>query len=64
MLALTHISTRYPAARLRDEAREVFPGAVVPRDFDTIDVPLPEKGEPELIRWEEERRPAGVASGS
>lgn len=62
MLALTHISTRYPAGRLRDEARAVFPGAVVPRDFDTIDVPLPEKGEPELIRWDAERRPAGVAT--
>jgi ribonuclease Z len=56
MLALTHISTRYPGGRLRDEARAVFPGAVVPRDFDTIEVPLPEKGEPELIRWDAERR--------
>jgi ribonuclease Z len=56
MLALTHISTRYPGGRLRDEARAVFPGAVVPRDFDTIEVPLPEKGGPELIRWDAERR--------
>jgi ribonuclease Z len=56
MLALTHISTRYAGGQLRDEARAVFPGAVVPRDFDTIDVPLPEKGEPELIRWDAERR--------
>jgi ribonuclease Z len=56
MLALTHISTRYPGGRLRDEARAVFAGAVVPRDFDTIEVPLPEKGEPELIRWDAERR--------
>jgi hypothetical protein len=26
----------------------VFPNTVVPRDFDVIDVPLPEKGEPSL----------------
>jgi ribonuclease Z len=63
MLALTHISTRYAGGQLRDEARAVFPGAVVPRDFDTIEVPLPEKGEPELIRWDAEQRPpAGVAA--
>jgi ribonuclease Z len=62
LLALTHISTRYAGGRLRDEARAVFPGAVVPRDFDTIEVPLPEKGEPELIRWDAEQPPAGVAA--
>jgi len=56
MLALTHISTRYSGGQLRDEARAVFPGAVVPRDFDTIEVPFPEKGEPELVRWDAERR--------
>ena len=65
MLALTHISTRYPAGRLRDEARAVFPGAIVPHDFDTIDIPFAEKGDPELIRWDADRRPAaGVATGS
>jgi hypothetical protein len=25
----------------------------VPRDFDTIELPFPERGEPELIRWDE-----------
>jgi ribonuclease Z len=53
MLALNHISIRYPVSVLRDEAREIFPGAVVPRDFDTIEVPLPERGEPVLKRWED-----------
>jgi ribonuclease Z len=52
MLALNHISTRYPVSQLRDEARDVFPGAVVPRDFDTIEIPFPERGEPELVRWD------------
>ena len=53
MLALTHFSTRYPVGVLRDEARAVFPRTVLPRDFDTIEIPFPERGEPELIRWEE-----------
>jgi len=52
MLALTHVSTRYPIAVLRDEARSVFADTVLPRDFDTIEVPFPERGAPELIRWD------------
>jgi ribonuclease Z len=55
MLALVHFSTRYPAGLLRDEARAVFPRTVLPRDFDTIEIPFPERGEPELVRWEERR---------
>jgi ribonuclease Z len=51
MLALTHFSSRYPPALLRDEARAVFRSTVLPRDFDTIEIPLPERGEPELVRW-------------
>jgi ribonuclease Z len=39
---------------LRDEARAIFPDTVVPRDFDTIEIPFPERGEPSLIRWEEQ----------
>jgi ribonuclease Z len=51
MLALTHFSTRYPVGLLRDEARAIFARTVLPRDFDTIEIPLPERGEPELVRW-------------
>ena len=54
MLALTHLSTRYGGREIRDEARAVFPNTVVPRDFDTIEIPLPERGEPQLVRWEEQ----------
>jgi ribonuclease Z len=50
LLALTHISPRYSGGQVRDEARERFPNAVVPRDFDRIEVPFPERGEPVLIR--------------
>lgn len=53
MLALVHFSTRYPVAVLRDEARAIFPRTVLPRDFDSIDIPFPERGEPELVRWED-----------
>jgi ribonuclease Z len=51
LLALTHFSTRYPVRVLRDEARAIFPKVVVPRDFDTIELPFPERGEPQLARW-------------
>jgi ribonuclease Z len=63
LLALTHLSTRYAGGEIRDEARQVFPRVEVPRDFDTIEVPFPEKGEPELVRWEPSRRaePVGDA---
>jgi ribonuclease Z len=50
LLALTHVSPRYPAKELRDEAREAFENTVVPRDFDRIEIPFPERGEPELVR--------------
>ena len=53
MLALTHFSIRYPVSQLRDEAREIFPNTVLPRDFDTIEIPYAEKGPPHLVRWEE-----------
>jgi ribonuclease Z len=53
LLALTHFSTRYPVGLLRDEARAIFPHTVLPRDFDTIELPFPERGEPELVRWDE-----------
>ena len=52
LLALVHFSTRYPVGRLRDEARAVFERTVLPRDFDAIEIPFPERGEPELVRWD------------
>ena len=59
MLALTHFSSRYPPSVLRDEATAVFDATVLPRDFDTIEIPFPERGTPTLQRWKEPaRRPA------
>lgn len=60
MLALTHVSARYPGGQIRDEARELFAATEVPRDFDTIELPLPERGGPQLLRWEG-GRPAAAA---
>jgi ribonuclease Z len=54
LLALTHLSTRYFPRDVRDEARAVFERAVVPRDFDAIEVPFPERGEPRVIKPEPE----------
>ncbi len=50
LLALTHVSPRYFGPELVREAREVFPQTVVPRDFDVIEVPFPERGEPVLVK--------------
>ncbi len=52
MLALTHFSTRYPMGLLRDEARAIFSRTVLPRDFDTIEIPFAERGAPTLSRWD------------
>jgi ribonuclease Z len=54
LLALSHFSIRYPVSLLRDEAREIFPRTVAPRDFDTIELPFAERGEPTLVRWEDQ----------
>ena len=61
LLALTHVSTRYFPREIRDEARTVFPQTVVPRDFDAIEVPFPERGEPALVKPEREPAPAAPA---
>ena len=58
MLALTHVSTRYAGFEVRDEARAVFERTELPRDFDTVEIPFAEKGEPELQRWDPERAPS------
>jgi ribonuclease Z len=62
LLALTHLSARYAGGEIRDEARELFADTEVPRDFDTIEVPLPERGAPELVRWDSRRHAAPPAA--
>jgi ribonuclease Z len=49
LLALVHISSRYHVGACLDEARELFEPVVAPRDFDQIVLPLPERGDPQLV---------------
>ncbi len=62
MLALTHVSTRYFGHQVVEEARALFPATEVPRDFDVIDIPFPERGSPELVRSGARASRAGVVS--
>ncbi|HEX4466989.1 MAG TPA: ribonuclease Z [Solirubrobacteraceae bacterium] len=68
LLAITHVSSRYAGGVLREEARSLFAATEAPRDFDTIDVPFPERGRATLERWSErqarERGEAGTAAGN
>ncbi len=57
MLALVHISSRYHVREALKEAKEEFENSVAPRDFDLIELPFPERGQPVL-------RKAGAARGS
>jgi ribonuclease Z len=50
MLALTHVSTRYFGPELAREARAIFPETVVPKDFDVVELPFPERGGPQLLK--------------
>ena len=62
MLALVHISSRYHVGKVLEEAREVFPGGVAPRDFDLVEIPFPERGEPKLVSNGAPRTPRATAS--
>ncbi|MEP6909962.1 MAG: ribonuclease Z [Actinomycetota bacterium] len=50
MLALTHLSNRYFGGEVAREAKTIFPNAVVPKDFDTIDVRFQEREGPQLVK--------------
>jgi ribonuclease Z len=64
LLALTHLSSRYGGGDVEREARTVFPDTVVPRDFDTIEVPFEERGGPELVKSGARLPRTEVPSGS
>jgi ribonuclease Z len=62
LLALTHISSRYGGGQVARAARTVFPETVVPKDFDTIEIPFEERGKPRLLKGGAlEQEPGGVA---
>jgi ribonuclease Z len=49
LLALVHISSRYHVGKVIEEAKEVFEPTIAPRDFDVVELPFPERGEPHLV---------------
>ncbi|MDQ3644412.1 MAG: ribonuclease Z [Actinomycetota bacterium] len=63
LLALTHLSSRYGGREVLDEARSAFERTIVPRDFDRVEIPFPERGAPEHVRHEA-RRAAEAAAGA
>lgn len=50
LLALTHLSARHRPTDAKAEARAVFEHTVLPGDFDVVEVPFPERGDPVLVR--------------
>lgn len=64
MLALVHISSRYHVGAVLGEAREEFPGAIAPRDFDLVEIPFPERGEPRLVEGGAKEPQAGPGPDS
>jgi ribonuclease Z len=50
LLALTHLSPRYLGSQVAREARTLFSETVVPKDFDIIEIPFPERGGPRLLK--------------
>jgi ribonuclease Z len=53
MLAVQHIAAKVHAGELEREVRAVFERSVVVRDFDEIELPLPDRGGPIHRRWSE-----------
>jgi ribonuclease Z len=64
LLVLAHLSTRYAGSEVQREARDAFASTEVPRDFDTIEVPFPERGAAHLIRWSERLAAARESLGA
>ena len=66
MLAIVHVSSRYNVGAVLAEAREAMPEAIAPRDFDLIELPLPERGGPRLVERgaRQRREPTPVAESA
>jgi ribonuclease Z len=63
LLVLTHLSSRCAPRELREEAEREFPRVLVPRDFDQVEVPLPERGAP-IVHLVRGRTRGGSADAS
>ncbi len=49
LLALVHVSSRYDVRAVLEEGLSAFPRTIAPRDFDVVEVPFPERGEPRHV---------------
>jgi len=49
LLTLVHVSSRYDVRDVLAQAREDFSATEAPRDFDLVEIPFPERGEPRLV---------------
>jgi ribonuclease Z len=63
MLCLNHLSTRSLGHEVAEEARATFERTEVPRDFDEVEIPFPERGAPQLVRWSERKTPPPDVAG-
>ena len=64
LLAVTHVAARVHAGQLEREVQAVFENAVVVRDFDEIELPLPDRGAPIHHRWSDRRREQAEAAAA
>jgi ribonuclease Z len=63
LLALVHISSRYHVGAVLEEAQDVYEPTIAPKDFDVIEIPFPERGDPHLVpNGARERGGTGMAS--
>ncbi len=64
LLVLTHLSSRCAPGEIRAEAAAEFERTLVPRDFDQIEIPFPERGAPIVhpARGGSRRGPSDAAS--
>jgi ribonuclease Z len=62
LLVLNHVAARVHAGQLEREAREVFERTIVARDFDEIELPLPDRGDPVFHTWSDRRREQAEAA--
>jgi ribonuclease Z len=49
LLTLVHVSSRYDVRDVLAQARDAFSATEAPRDFDLVEIPFPERGEPRLV---------------
>ena len=64
LLALTHLSSRFLPRDVRKEAESVFSRTIVPRDFDQVEIPFAERGEPIFHRGGAQGRGADATKGT